>query len=232
MSSESNRPSVTEQQELIIKRIHSYTVSTYKHTPYDYYKILNLDHKDRQNISQADLKKTYRKLAINLHPDKNSHDKAPDCFKLINKVYEHLSDESKKKNYDIDGIDYSNKQNSASSGASPFGASPFGAARRGGAGQSPFFNQHSHNPFFQQNMDMEDLFNMFAGGGGGSFQTFQFDPFTGGFTTTQRGGPRFRQQQQQQQGEEVAEDGMVLLRALVPVLIVLLISILQRIFNI
>lgn len=225
MSSDS-RPSVTPQQEVIIKRIHSYTLSTYKHVPYDYYKILDLDHNDRNNITQSVLKKTYRKLAINLHPDKNSHDKAPDCFKLISKVYEHLSDENNKKSYDIDGIDYTNKRNSASSGASPFGA-----ARRGGAGQSPFFHQQSHNPFFQQNMDVEDLFNMFTGGGA-SFQSFQFDPFTGGFTRTQRGGPRFRQQQQPQQGEEVAEDGMVLLRALVPVLIVLLISILQRIFNI
>ncbi|KAL6932205.1 hypothetical protein ACO0OL_003682 [Hanseniaspora opuntiae] len=226
MSSESSRPSVTKQQEIVINRIHKYTLSTYKHAPYDYYKILDLDHNDRHNISQNDLKKTYRKLAINLHPDKNSHDKAPDCFKLINKVYEHLSDQQNKKSYDIDGIDYSNKKNSAPSGPSSFGA------RRGGAGQSPFFNQHSHNPFFQQNADFDELFNMFAGGGGGSFQTFQFDPFNGGFRRTNMGGaPRFRQQQQQQQ-EEVAEDGMVFLRAIAPILIVLLISILQRIFGI
>ena len=225
MSSD-GRPSVTPQQETIIKRIHSYTLSTYKHVPYDYYKILNLDHNDRKNITQSDLKKTYRKLAINLHPDKNSHEKAPDCFKLISKVYEHLSDENNKKSYDIDGIDYTNKRNSSSSGASPFGA-----ARRGGAGQSPFFHQQSHNPFFQQNMDIDDLFSMFTGGGGSSFQSFQFDPFSGGFTRTNRAAPRFRQQQSQQ-NEEIVEESMVLFRALIPVLIVLFISIFQRIFNI
>ncbi|XBW35079.1 hypothetical protein QEN19_000641 [Hanseniaspora menglaensis] len=236
--SESSRPVFTKDQELVVEKIHTYTVSTYKHKPYDYYEILNLDHGDRSNISPAVLKKTYRKLAINLHPDKNSHPKAPDCFKLINKVYEFLSDEKNKKSYDIDGIDYSNKQNSGNGG----GNSAF--SNRRGAG-SPFFNQHAgHNPFFQQQMNPEDLFNMFAGfpaggnsggfsfGNGGSFQTFQFDPFTGGF---QAGGPRrARPRGPTTQGTEetVQEDNMVLLRALAPVLIVLLISILQRIFKI
>ncbi|KAL6929888.1 hypothetical protein ACO0SA_001292 [Hanseniaspora valbyensis] len=241
-TSEESRPLFSKQQEIVVERIHSYTVSTYKHKPYDYYKILDLDHSERQNITPAILKKTYRKLAINLHPDKNSHPKAPDCFKLINKVYEFLSDENNKKNYDIDGIDYTNKKNSGHDGNS----SAFSSRR--GAG-SPFFNQHAgHNPFFQQQqMNPEDLFNMFAGfpqggsgggfsfgNGGGSFQTFHFDPFTGGF---QAGGPRRarprgpRSAQDQRTEEGAQEDRMVLLRALAPVLIVLLISILQRIFK-
>lgn len=234
--SESARPSFTKDQEVIINRIHIYSVSTYRHKPFDYYKILDLDHSDRQNITAVILKKTYRKLAISLHPDKNSHPKAPDCFKLINKVYEFLSDENNKKNYDVDGIDYTNKQNSGNGGNN----SAFSTRR--GAG-SPFFNQHAgRNPFFQQqNMTPEDLFNMFAGfpqggsasgfsfgGGNGGFQSFQFDPFTGGF---QANRPR-RQRTRTDGGEqEVQEDNMVLLRALAPVLIVLLISILQRVFR-
>ena len=63
-----------------------------------------------RNASQSDIKKSFRKLALLLHPDKNSHPKADEAFKQVAEAFDVLSDEEKKKNYDIFG-----KTNNASS---------------------------------------------------------------------------------------------------------------------
>jgi curved DNA-binding protein CbpA len=53
----------------------------------DYYQILGVN----ENASQDDIKKSYRKLAVKYHPDKNPNDKvAEDKFKEINEAYENL----------------------------------------------------------------------------------------------------------------------------------------------
>lgn len=66
----------------------------------DYYKILGVDKK----ASQDDIKKAYRKLARQYHPDLNPGDeKAAEKFKEINEANEVLSDEKKRKNYDTFG---------------------------------------------------------------------------------------------------------------------------------
>lgn len=63
----------------------------------DYYKILGVDKK----ASQEEIKKAYRKLAVQYHPDKNQGNKqAEEKFKLINEAYEVLSDPEKRKKYD------------------------------------------------------------------------------------------------------------------------------------
>ena len=63
----------------------------------DYYQILGVN----ENASQDDIKKSYRKLAVMYHPDKNPNDKvAEDKFKEINEAYENLSDPEKKNRYD------------------------------------------------------------------------------------------------------------------------------------
>jgi molecular chaperone DnaJ len=67
----------------------------------DYYNILEVD----RNVSDADLKKAYRKLALKYHPDRNPGDKsAEDKFKEINEAYSCLSDPQKKANFDNFGI--------------------------------------------------------------------------------------------------------------------------------
>jgi curved DNA-binding protein len=63
----------------------------------DYYKILDLD----RTASADDIKKSYRKLAMEFHPDKNQGDKlAEDRFKEVAEAYETLSNAEKKKKYD------------------------------------------------------------------------------------------------------------------------------------
>lgn len=67
----------------------------------NYYEILNVS----KNANQEDIKKAYRKLAMKWHPDKNINNKnfAEKKFKEINKAYDILSDEKKKRKYDLYG---------------------------------------------------------------------------------------------------------------------------------
>ncbi len=70
----------------------------------DYYKILGVERK----ASADDIRKAYRKLAMQFHPDKNPGDKkSEDKFKEINEAYQVLSDETKRARYDQLGSAYS-----------------------------------------------------------------------------------------------------------------------------
>jgi molecular chaperone DnaJ len=63
----------------------------------DFYEILGV----KESASQADIKKAYRKLAKQYHPDANpGNPKASERFKEIGEAYSVLSDEKKRKHYD------------------------------------------------------------------------------------------------------------------------------------
>lgn len=63
----------------------------------DYYKELGVE----RGASDAEIKKAYRKLASQLHPDKNPGDKKSETrFKAVNRAYQALSDKEKRKLYD------------------------------------------------------------------------------------------------------------------------------------
>jgi curved DNA-binding protein len=68
----------------------------------DYYKLLGVDKK----TTKDELKKAYRKLALKYHPDKNKGNKAAEeQFKKINEAYAVLSDDEKRKQYDMFGAE-------------------------------------------------------------------------------------------------------------------------------
>jgi len=75
----------------------------------DYYQILGIN----KDASQDEIKKAFRKLALQYHPDANPNNKeeAEKKFKEINEAYQTLSDEGKRKQYDMFG----------SSSGNPFG---------------------------------------------------------------------------------------------------------------
>lgn len=62
----------------------------------DYYEILGVD----KSASSADIKRAFRRLAKQYHPDVSKEKDAESKFKEINEAYEVLSDESKRKAYD------------------------------------------------------------------------------------------------------------------------------------
>src|SRR5512134_2054025 len=63
----------------------------------DYYRVLGVD----RDATKDDLKKAYRKLALQCHPDRNPGDKdAERRFKEINEAYEILRDDQRRAAYD------------------------------------------------------------------------------------------------------------------------------------
>ena len=65
----------------------------------DFYEVLGVD----RNASDADIKKSYRRLAMKYHPDRNSGDGAVEAeqrFKEAKQAYEVLSDQQKRAAYD------------------------------------------------------------------------------------------------------------------------------------
>lgn len=65
----------------------------------DYYAILGVE----KHATTDDIKKAYRKLALQYHPDKNQSPEAVSKFQEISSAYEVLSDEAKRANYDRGG---------------------------------------------------------------------------------------------------------------------------------
>ena len=137
----------------------------------DYYKTLGIDRK----ATPADIKKAYRKLARQLHPDANPGDKTAEArFKQLNEANEVLSDAKKRAQYDMLGSNWEQVQRAGgAAGARPgasgagFGGDPYGP---GGpfAGYAGFGDQGGNVRYeFHSNGDAADFsefFNMFFRG--------------------------------------------------------------------
>ena len=68
-------------------------------TKRDYYEVLGV----QKNASKEEIKNVYRKLALQYHPDRNKDPDAEQKFKDISEAYAVLSDDEKRKHYDVYG---------------------------------------------------------------------------------------------------------------------------------
>jgi molecular chaperone DnaJ len=123
----------------------------------DFYKVLGV----AKDVSESDLKKTYRKLARQYHPDSNAGDaKAEARFKEISEAYSVLSDPEQRTEYDQvramgSGARFTSGAGGGQGGFEDVFGSMFGGGnRRGGAS-------------YQQNGFEDLLGGMFGGGGFG-----------------------------------------------------------------
>ena len=132
----------------------------------DYYKVLGLE----KNATPEQIKKAYRKLARQHHPDVNPNDKdAEQKFKEINEANEVLSDPEKRKKYDQFGADWQRYQQQPGGGTGrggqPGGGFDWSQYTQGGGGGSgggsPFGEGEDFSDFFGS------LFGNVGGGGGG-----------------------------------------------------------------
>lgn len=120
----------------------------------DYYSILGVS----KTASAEEIKKSYRKLAIKFHPDKNPGNKeAEEKFKEINDAYEVLSDPEKRKKYDRFGENWNRMGEGQGNGGYGYQGSP-------GGGQT-FEFEGDPSEFFGPGGDYSDLFGNFFGGG-------------------------------------------------------------------
>jgi DnaJ-class molecular chaperone len=105
----------------------------------DYYQILGVG----KTASLDEIKKAYRKLALEYHPDRNKSKEAAEKFKEVTKAYEVLSNEEKRKTYD----QFGQAAFEQGAGQGPFGGGgPFGGFGRQQGGQyGPFTYTYSSN---------------------------------------------------------------------------------------
>lgn len=87
-------------------------------TKRDYYEVLGV----RRNSTPEEIKKAFRKLALQFHPDKNPGDKkAEEKFKEISEANDVLSDPEKRKQYDQFGHGFAAFAGAGAGGGGPFG---------------------------------------------------------------------------------------------------------------
>jgi curved DNA-binding protein len=123
----------------------------------DYYTILGVN----KNATADEIKKAYRQLALKYHPDRNKGDKeAEEHFKEINEAYAVLSNEEKRRQYDM------------------FGAEGF----RQRYSQEDIFQGFDIGDILKDfGFGTSDIFSVLFGGGGGRGRGVRYTTFTGPF---------------------------------------------------
>ncbi|CAB3362611.1 Hypothetical predicted protein [Cloeon dipterum] len=129
----------------------------------DYYEVLGVT----KEATDSDIKKAYKKLALQLHPDKNKVPGAAEAFKAVGNAVAVLTDAEKRKRYDQFGSDEDRLHH-----------------RHQG------HYDYNYSRGFEADVTAEELFNMFFGGGfpnqnvyvrrGGRWQRAQAGAGTGG----------------------------------------------------
>ncbi|KAJ8982147.1 hypothetical protein NQ317_011293 [Molorchus minor] len=124
---EKKAPEYTKEQEAAVKRIR---------TCKDYYEILCVS----KDATDTEIKKAYKKLALQMHPDKNQCPGAAEAFKAVGNAVAVLTDTEKRKQYDLYGSEEERMATRTS-------------------------NYHSYSRGFESDATAEELFNMFFGAG-------------------------------------------------------------------
>jgi len=127
-------------------------------TKKDFYDILGVS----KTASEIDIKKAYRKLALEWHPDKNKAANANEKFKEINEAYAVLSDKQKRSTYDQFGADAFAPGSGMGGGQ---GRDPFSGFRQQGPFSYTYSTSGGSNPFGNDGFDPFDIFEQFFGGG-------------------------------------------------------------------
>ncbi len=144
----------------------------------DYYATLGVP----RTASQADIKKAFRKLARQHHPDTNKGNAAAETkFKEINEANEVLSDPEKRKLYDQLGSDWQAYQRAGTGASGQGGGNPYAGFGGGGfSGAGPGGVRFEYRGNAEDVAGFSDFFRTFFGGGGRGEQ-----PAGGGRTRTQ-----------------------------------------------
>ncbi|KAL1517924.1 hypothetical protein ABEB36_001623 [Hypothenemus hampei] len=120
------KPEYTSEQLALVKRIRACK---------DYYEILCVS----KDATDSEIKKSYKKIALQLHPDKNRAPGADEAFKAVGNAVAVLTDVEKRKQYDLCGKD-----------------------------DERVSRNTNHYRTFESDVNPEELFNMFFGTGFGS----------------------------------------------------------------
>jgi DnaJ homolog subfamily B member 12 len=105
-----------------------------------------------KEATDSDIKKAYKKMALQLHPDKNKAPGAVEAFKAVGNAVAILTDAEKRKSYDL------------------YGSEEQQSVRTRRAGQT----EYGYSRGFETDVTAEELFNMFFGGGFPQQQTFVY----------------------------------------------------------
>lgn len=131
----------------------------------DYYSLLGI----QKDASTEEIKKAYRKKALECHPDRNQNDpKAAETFKKVSEAYEALSDENRRRIYDQYGEE----------GLRGAGMGGSGGGFPGGGG------------FASMEEALRTFMGAFGGGGGRGGDSIFDSFFGGGFEGGEDGGQR------------------------------------------
>lgn len=106
----------------------------------DYYEVLNVT----KEATDSEIKKSYKKLALVLHPDKNPAPGADEAFKAVGNAMAILTDAEKRKSYDL-----------------------YGKEDRANVNRDSHHRtyHYGYSRGFEADVTAEELFNMFFGGG-------------------------------------------------------------------
>lgn len=107
----------------------------------DYYEVLRVS----KEATDTEIKRSYKKLALQLHPDKNRAPRAVEAFKALGNAAGCLTDPEKRKHYDL------------------FGNKPDRIPKRQYSQNHEY--EHAYRTGFDSDFTAEELFNMFFGNG-------------------------------------------------------------------